>query len=175
MTATAPADATIRLVDTTAGPVDPEDAGVAAEAAPGAALFGLAVSEKIRIDPTLDAEIDAEAARRFPGYSRPVVVAILVAEAAAIAGPKLANEHRHLSDLVKGYAPPAKLPTDTRVLAGTKALVGRVAAKQYPGAPAVEGLTVSLLMRLGLNRSTKKQPVLDPAAALALTLLTAKR
>lgn len=141
----------------------------------GARLFDLEASEKIRIDATLDPLITMEAQRRFPGIARPVVVSVLIAEAAAEAGPRWANDRKHLTDLNKGYDPPRKLTAEVRMLAGTKAVIAKVCAAQYHGAPGMDGLTASMLLRYGLLRSEKKRPVIDPAYAAALALLSAKR
>jgi len=141
----------------------------------GGGLFELDASEKIRIDAMLDPLITIEARRRFPGVARPVVVSILIAEAAAEAGPRWANDRKHLTDLAKGYDPPRKETSEVRMLAGTKAVIAKVCAQQYHGAPGMEGLTASLLLSYGLTRSEKKRPVVDPAYAAVLALLTAKR
>lgn len=141
----------------------------------GSDLFRLDASEKIRIDATLDTLITIEGRRRFPGIARPVVVSVLIAEAAAEAGPRWVNDRKHLSELTKGYDPPTKMSAEIRMLAGTKAVISKVCAAQYHGAPGMDGLTASLLLRYGLTRSEKRRPVVDPAYAAALALLTAKR
>lgn len=164
-------------MDTTNDPTDqttgPDD--TTAQPDEGTVLFSFAADERLRSDPTLDGEIDREAARRFPGYPRPVVVSILIAEAAREAGPKWSNDHKHLVELTKGYQPPQKIAGEVRVLTGTKQLVARVSKDQYHGAPNTEGLTTSHLLRLGLTISAKKRPVLDPSVAVTATLLKGKR
>ena len=168
------ADETARHADEATGPADETDRPIPSgtDKVEGAGLFALAADEKLRVDAALEEEIDREASRRFPGYSRPVVVAILIAEGAAEAGPKWTNDRKHLSDLTKGYVPPKKLTGQVRVLNGSQQLVSRVAKQQYHGAPGQEVLTASLLLRLGLTRSTGKRPSLDPAVAVAATMLS---
>lgn len=150
-----------------------DDPSPAADA--GARLFELEANEKMRVDAALDTLLTDEAARRFPGIARPVVASILIAEAAAEAGPRWVNDHKHIADLNRGYDPPRKMSVEIRLLAGTKALVSRVCAQQYHGAPGMDGLTASHLLRYGLTRSEKRRPVIDPAYAAAVALLTAKR
>lgn len=137
-------------------------------------LFSLEAAEKIRVDAGLVDELIAEAARRFPGYPRTVALSVLIAEGAAIAGPKWVNDRKHLSDLTGGWKSGRSLVVQ-KALAGTGALVSKVAAVQWPSADRVDGLCASLLLRVALNQSTKKQPVLDKALADTYSVLTAKR
>ena len=140
----------------------------------GRKLFGLEAADKIRIDAGLVDELVNEAARRFPGFPRTVALSVLIAEGAAIAGPKWVNDRKHLSDLAGGWKSGRSLVVQ-KALAGTSTLVSKVAAAQWPAANGVDGLCASLLLRVALTQSARKQPVLDKALADTYSVLTAKR
>ncbi len=137
-------------------------------------VFSLEAADKVRIDAGLVDELVNEAARRFPGYPRTVVLSVLLAEGAAIAGPKWANDRKHLSDLAGSWKSGRSMVVQ-KALAGTSALVSRVSAAQWPAASGVDALCGSLLLRVALNQSVKRQPVLDKALADTYSVLTAKR
>lgn len=139
-----------------------------------ARLVGRAADDRLRIDPSLLAELEAEAARRFPGRSMPTVLTVLITEGAAEAMPKWKNDHKHVTAMVRTYTPPARVSHQAKALAGTARLVSKAAGALYHGAPGMEGVTASLLLRLGLDRSTRKQPVVDPAFTAAEEALSGR-
>jgi hypothetical protein len=138
---------------------------------PAAAVFSRPMTDKILADPALTAEIEQEWRRRFPGYQRAVAVTALIVEGAVEACPRWANDHKHMSVLVRGWTP-GPGTGQFKAIEGTRALVQRIATDQYHGAPGVEALCASHLLRIGLRQSVKRKPLLDPVFTDLATMLS---